>query len=66
MYDLGLMNSRIESNEVMTTLITTVEELGGICETVAGCFLVYVPSECDFDPRKEADRIAEKLNLPSP
>jgi hypothetical protein len=64
MYDFGLMNHPVESSEVMTTLVTNVEELGGICETVFGCFLVYLPSECDFNPRKEAGRIAEKLNLP--
>jgi hypothetical protein len=47
-------------------MVASVEELGGICEEVSGCFLAYLPSECDFDPRKDADGIAEKLNLPSP
>ena len=65
MYDFAMMRTYPES-AFMTTLVTAVEELGGICEDVSGCFIAYLPGECDFDPRKEAARIAEKLNLPSP
>ena len=65
MYDFeGLKH--IDSDAFMTTLVATVEELGGVCEMVAGCFLAYLPSECEVDPRKEAERIAEKLKLASP
>jgi len=67
MYDFEGMTYPVDSKDVfMTALVATVEEHGGICETVAGCFLAYLPSECDFDPRNEAYRIAEKLNLPPP
>ena len=65
MHDFEMMRTYPES-AFMATLITAVEELGGICEDVSGCFIAYVPSGCEFDPRKEADRIAETLNLPSP
>lgn len=65
MYDFeGLKH--IDSDAFMTTLVTTVEEHGGICETVMGSFLAYLPNECEFDPRKEAEGIAEKLKLASP
>ena len=47
-------------------MVATVEEYGGICETVVGFFLAYLPSESEFDQRREAIRIAEKLNLPNP
>src|SRR5262245_21723628 len=67
MYDFEGMTYPADSNAFMTALVATVEEHGGICETVMGCcFLAYLPNECDFDQRKEATRIAEKLNLPNP
>ena len=66
MYDFGLRNTPIESDAVPSTLVTAVEGAGGVCEMVAGCFLVYLPRECDFDLRNETVRIDETLNLPIP
>ena len=65
MYDFEGLKP-IDSDAFMTMLVATVEEHGGICETVMGCFLAYLPSECDFDQRKEATRIAKILNVPNP
>jgi hypothetical protein len=66
MYDFGLMSTPVESDPFMATLGETVEEFGGVCEMVAGCLLVYLPSECDLDLMKEAARISQNLNLPIP